>query len=171
MAHYRKGVNAKMPDWISHVLVGLIICELFNIKRKSLVLIGVLLPDLLLKFKMLSLFNLVSEGNVFWALVPFHSPAGLLLLTVLIIPIFRFDKIKAFSLISIGWVSHILVDITHRHIMYTSMYVLIPFSWANIELKWLWPDKYYVILAITIVAYVLVKVIKAFILSRTTHYR
>lgn len=156
-----------MPDWISHILIGLIICELFNIKKKSLVLLGALLPDLLIKIKALSLLGLVSEGKILWALLPFHAPAGCLLLTVLILPLFKFDKVKAFSLISIGWASHILADITNWHIMYTSMYVLMPFSWANIELKWLWPDQYYIILAITTVSYVLVKVIKGYSRKKT----
>ena len=42
-----------MPDLMSHLLIGLIIAELFNVKKKSLVLLGTLVPDLLPKINMI----------------------------------------------------------------------------------------------------------------------
>ena len=38
-----------MPDLMSHLLIGLILAELLNTKKKSLVVLGALMPDLISK--------------------------------------------------------------------------------------------------------------------------
>ena len=42
----------KMPDWLSHIIIGLIFAELFNINKKGLVVLGSLLPDFIVKINL-----------------------------------------------------------------------------------------------------------------------
>ena len=91
-----------MPDLITHVLIGLIICELFNIRRKSLVILGSVLPDLVLKISLLSFFIDFPMKEIKWLLIPFHTPVGLILLTIIIILFFRGEYFLNFLPISLG---------------------------------------------------------------------
>lgn len=143
-----------MPDWISHILIALIICEIFKIKKKSLVVLGSLLPDMLGKLSLLNLFTKVPEGFFFWITVPFHTPIGLLLMTLIICPIFKYNQKKVFSLITTGWVLHLLADLTNKHLVYSPMFLLFPFSWKTYELGILWPEEYLLVLVPLFIIYV-----------------
>jgi len=56
-----------MPDWISHILIALIIVELFNLKLKSLVLLGSILPDFFFKISTLGLFFNIPTTDIYWS--------------------------------------------------------------------------------------------------------
>src|SRR3989344_5938182 len=116
-----------MPDWISHILIALIIVELFNLKLKSLVLLGSILPDFFFKISTLGLF--------------FYIPTILL--------------------ITIGWVTHFASDILFKtFLINTQAMLLFPFSWRSFNLNLLWGEKYYIILIITLIVYILVRLLK-----------
>lgn len=67
-----------MPDWLSHILIGLIAAEVFNIDKKGLVTLGSLLPDFAVKVYLLSFFFPVN-GNILFVSSLYHSQSwGLL---------------------------------------------------------------------------------------------
>ena len=110
-----------MPDLITHVLIGLIICELFNIRRKSLVILGSVLPDLVLKLSLLGFFIDIPMKEIKWLLIPFHTPIGLILVATIIILFFRGDYILNFLFISLGWALHLAADLTNKEVFINQM--------------------------------------------------
>ncbi len=145
----------KMPDLVSHVLIALILCELFNLKPKSLVILGAILPDITQK---LYLILPVSDA-LFWFLIPFHTPIGEILLSFIVIQFFSIDRKKSFLLLLLGWSSHFLSDMLSRHFLLGQL-LLFPFSWKSFEFGILWFDKYYYILVVLIIIYVGIKTLK-----------
>ena len=101
-----------MPDLLAHVLFCLIACELVNFKKKSLILIGAILPDIITK---IILFGYIIDlPNWFNALIIFHSLAPLFFLVILIALFFK-NFFSAAYLIGIGALSHVLLDILNTH--------------------------------------------------------
>ena len=143
-----------MPDWLSHILLALIICEIFKIKKKSLVVLGALLPDFLLKLYILNIFTNMPN-NLYWLLVPFHTPFSLIIMTFLIIPFFKYSWKKAYILIAIGWISHILLDLTIADFTKKYMLILFPFSWEGYEINLIWQQQYYFILIPLFLVYII----------------
>ncbi len=135
-----------MPDWIAHIIIGLIVAELFNIKKKSLVVLGSVLPDILVKLELLSIFFPIDKYAITWIFNPLHTPLGIVLFSLLLLPLFDFDKPKAYFLLFIGWSSHLIADLVNKHILLGQNLLLFPFSWENFELGLVWPDQYYIIL-------------------------
>ena len=148
-----------MPDLVSHVLIALIICELFSIKPKSLVILGAILPDITQKFYLVHLFIPTSDSP-YWLLLPFHTPIGQILLSFIIIQLFRFDRKKAFIYLTIGWSSHIFADMFSRHFLLGQL-LLFPLSWKSFEFGLMWFEQYYIILAVLIVIYLSTKMLKS----------
>lgn len=149
-----------MPDWISHLLIGLILCEVFYIKKgKSLVLLGTLLPDIFLKIKNSALILPLDEGSLAWTFMPFHTGTGALVATILILPSFRYDKVKTFLFITLGWISHFASDLMNKHLLVSQMYP-IPFSWHTWELGWIHTEQYWIFLLFLIPIYIYVLLIK-----------
>ena len=103
-----------MPDWISHILLALIICEIFNIRKKSLVILGSLLPDVLFKIQLIGNIIDIPQYEIYWLLAPLHTPIGCLLATFLIIFLFKYPKKKTFLLVTFGWISHLLIDMVTK---------------------------------------------------------
>ena len=73
-----------MPDLITHIIVGLILAKLLRVKKKSLVLLGAILPDMIYKLSLLGLFFDIPENVFIFGLLPLHSPIGLIITTILI---------------------------------------------------------------------------------------
>ena len=142
-----------MPDWISHVLIGLIICEIFRIKPKSLVLLGALLPDIILKVELIHNFIPIGD-NLFWLFMPLHTPIGNLLVTFLLLPVFNYNKKKTFFLITIGWISHLLSDMMTKHFI-IGQFLLFPLSWKTSGFGMVWPEEFYLILIPLLVVYLI----------------
>ena len=86
-----------MPDWLSHILIGLIIAELLNINKKGLIVLGSLLPDFFAKFYLLSFFFPVPDSLLFISKL-YHSPIIGLVLPALIVPLFNYDWKKTYFL-------------------------------------------------------------------------
>ncbi|MFH1317237.1 MAG: hypothetical protein ABII01_06985 [Candidatus Woesearchaeota archaeon] len=120
-----------MPDWISHLLLGLIIAKLFRVKKKSLVLLGAILPDIIFQIYHLSLFFKIPE-NTEWLLVGFHQPFSLIIISLLIPFFFKYNYFKSFSLITIGWIGHVIIDILNVASFNHAM-ILLPFSWTVVS--------------------------------------
>lgn len=145
-----------MPDWMSHILIGLIFCELFNIRKKSLVLLGALMPDLIAKLFLLFFYLGVK---LFISLGSFHTPVVSFLLALLVAPLFRYDRVKTTILITIGLVTHFLSDLTMRHFT-AGMRLFFPFSMSPYRLDLLWPEQSIYVLMLSLAAYFFIRVIK-----------
>ena len=147
-----------MPDLVSHAIIGLLLCELLNIKPKSLVILGALLPDLLSKLELLHLFFPFGD-RLYWILMPLHTPIGLALATFLVVNLFSYDKKESYSLITIGWLSHIFADwLINKH-LYIGSFLWFPFSWKTSEIGIVWTEEFYLILIPLLVIYVLLKIL------------
>ena len=133
-----------MPDLLSHLIIALILAELFNIKKKSLVVMGALATDVLSKFFLIYVyFNLPTIISF----VPFHTPFVMLLLSILIAPLFKYNKIKTVLLFNLGSMSEFLSDLTMKHFGVLGTRLLYPFSTENYTLNLIWPnDSFYILI-------------------------
>ena len=148
-----------MPDWLTHIVIGLILIEIFNVRKKSLVLIGTILPDILPKIILLGLFFALPDFNyeIFNA---FHIPFVLFLVTLLIAPLFRYDYWKVVLLINIGVISHFLADALLRHFSTAGVRLLYPFKFKAYSANLVWPDQSYFILIPAIIVYIAIILLK-----------
>ncbi|HLD72423.1 MAG TPA: metal-dependent hydrolase [Candidatus Nanoarchaeia archaeon] len=136
-----------MPDWLTHLLIGLILIELIPLKKKgwkSLILLGTILPDILTKLLLVEKWVPLPEG--FSILTTFHKPFILILFILLVAPLFRSTyRIIVFAL-SLGTASHILSDFMLHHLDPASgIMLLYPFSLERFSLGWIWPEESYLI--------------------------
>ena len=145
-----------MPDWMSHLLIGLIFCELFSVKKKSLLLFGALMPDLISKLFLLSFY---LGFNVFFSLGSFHTPIMCFLLSFLIAPLFRYDRIKTVLLINLGLITHFLSDLTMRHFT-SGQRLFFPFSMEVYRVDLLWPEQSIYIIMVSLIIYILIRIAK-----------
>ena len=127
-----------MPDWMSHLLIGLILAELFNIRKKSLVVLGALAPDVVAKLQLIYFYFPIPPLVSF---VAFHTPIMWLLLSILIAPLFRHNKFKTILFINIGATSHFLSDLTMRHFTVVGTRLFYPFTGDNFPINLIWPEQ------------------------------
>lgn len=149
-----------MPDLMTHILIGLIICDIAGIKRKSLVLIGSILPDLLLKGIILSPLLNLPFMDLKWLLVPLHNPAGLIFVTCIICLIFTKDHLRIYGLIALGWASHLAADLTNKEIYMNQLMLLYPFSWKAFEMNIFWSNQFYYTIIIAALIYAAIRIVK-----------
>jgi hypothetical protein len=124
-----------MPDLLSHVAIA------YGVKRCSgklfltpWFLLGTILPDILSRpFNIL--FPLVG-----WFFMPFHTPAGLLLVSALIseFSATSMRRLAFLSLIS-GAALHLFLDLFQRH-SGGGYYLFFPFSWRKFEFGLISPE-------------------------------
>ena len=149
-----------MPDWISHMLIALIIYEVFRFEKKSLVILGALLPDMLGKLSLLvNVFELPYDV-LYWIFTPFHTPLGCVLITFLIVHFFRYNQRKAFLYITAGWVSHLPFDLVNKHMLLGQNMLLFPVSWTNFRIGFAWPERFYLSLVPLIIVYLIILSVK-----------
>lgn len=146
-----------MPDWLSHILIGLTVAELFNIDKKGLVVLGSLLPDFIVKVNLLSAFFHVSDNLLFVARL-YHSPVMGLIIPALIVPLFKYDWKKAYIFIALGFMLHLFADSFTRQ--YYNGLLLYPLSTGFFSFHVFWPEQYWIIMVSSLAAYALVKFIK-----------
>lgn len=151
-----------MPDWLSHLVVGLIIAELFNVRKKSLVLLGALLPDVLTKLS-LAFFYMDAAKN--FTLSSFHTPVMCFLIAIAITPLFKYNRLKVFYLVSIGVISHFLADLTLKHLT-GGMRLFFPFSSNTYILNWMWPEQSFYFILVSLAVYLFILIYK----NSTTHH-
>jgi len=124
---------------MSHLIIGLILAEVFNIKKKSLVVLGTLLPDILSKMHLLYFYLSIPPLVSF---VSFHTPFMIFIISIIIAPFFMHDKYKTILFINLGAASHFLTDLTMKHfttIVGTRLFY--PLTTKNFTLNLLWPEN------------------------------
>jgi hypothetical protein len=99
-----------VPDWITHIAVAYSLALLVNIKRRELVVLGALLPDLFKIFLPLgTIFGFGNDnflGNYF---APFHTVLGVTLTASLLSTFFK-DSLRILPLFVLGAASHLFLD-------------------------------------------------------------
>ena len=146
-----------MPDWVSHILIGLVVAELFNIDKKSLIVLGSLLPDFVVKVYLLSFFFSVNDTLLFVSML-YHSPIMGLIIPGLLVPFFKYDWKKTYICITLGFMLHLLAD------SFTGGYgtgiLLYPFSHGFFSFNIFLANQYWIILIGSVIAYAIVKLVK-----------
>jgi membrane-bound metal-dependent hydrolase YbcI (DUF457 family) len=149
-----------MPDWLTHILLGLILVKIFNVKKKSLVLLGTILPDILPKLILLRLFIPLPEISSA-VLKSFHTPFILFLFTLLIAPLFKYNYQKVVFWFNLGIMSHFLADLTLRHLHSNSgLRLLYPLTLQKFNLGWVWPEQSYLIAIPALLIYLIIIFLK-----------
>ncbi|MEK6940719.1 MAG: metal-dependent hydrolase [Nanoarchaeota archaeon] len=157
-----------MPDWISHILFGLILAELLSVKKKSLIVLGAVLPDIFSKITHLQTFFPNLSSDIIYRLVfPFHTVIGGILLAIVITPLFRYPWKKTAFLISLGVLTHLLADSTVK--VFTSNYqgsFLFPFSWHGYGLNIVRTENFFVVIISFFIVWILIKLVKTYTLHQ-----
>ena len=146
-----------MPDWISHILIGLIFAEIFSIRKKGLVVFGSLLPDFAVKVHLFGAFFHVSDKLAFVTQL-YHSPVMGLIIPGLAVPFFRYDWKKTYLFITSGFMLHLFADSFTR--LYHDGILLYPFSYGYFSFGLLWPEQYWIVIIAYLAVYVLIKLAK-----------
>ena len=141
-----------MPEWVTHVLIGLVLAELLFIPKRSVVLLGAILPDLFAKLVLLRLFIPIPHWNYSFLSMA-HTPFVLFLVCLLLAPLFRYEYRKIVYWLMVGGLSHIFSDMLLKHYLGGGMALLFPFSNMKFSLGLFWPDESYLLLYIMILIY------------------
>lgn len=148
-----------MPDWLSHILIGLVVAELLNIDKKSLVVLGSLLPDFITKIYLFSFFFPMNDSLLFVTRL-YHAPIMGLIIPALIVPLFKYDWKKTYVFIVLGFMLHVLADgLTGKRDNVGLL--LYPFSHRYFSLNMFWSDQYWIIMISCAVIYVSIKLVKS----------
>jgi len=147
-----------VPDWLTHIVIALVFAELLDVKKKSVVLVGALLPDLLPKLTLLELFIPIPNWN-YQFLDAFHVPFVLVLVILLIAPLFRYKYSRIVAWLSLGTLTHLLSDTLLRHFL-GGISWLYPFTTDKHTLNWIWPDQSYVVLIPALLVYFIIILMK-----------
>ena len=149
-----------MPDWISHILIGLIFAELLNINKKGLFILGTLLPDFVVKIYVFSFFFHLSDSLLFVSHL-YHSPLMAFIIPALLTPLFKYDWKKTYILITGGFLLHLLADSLGKYYTsYSEWIMLYPFTTKFFSFNILWPEQYWIVLPISLVIYMSICFIK-----------
>lgn len=149
-----------MPDWVTHIAIALLILELYPVKKKSLVLLGAIMPDLFPKLVLIRLLIPIPAID-YHILSAFHTPFVLFLATLLIAPLFRYNYWKVVLWITIGTTSHFLSDALLRHFI-GGVNLFYPVLLKHYTLNLVWPDQSYLILIPTVIFYLLIIIYKKY---------
>lgn len=143
-----------MPDWFTHTLVGWIIGKTSKMDI-ALIVAGSLIPDL---YKITIAFSLLRI-DIHNFLDPLHMPAGAFIIGALF-SLFFINSKKAFIFLSIGIMSHFILDFFLIHVS-GGMKLLFPFSWDEWQIYIFRSDEYLMTL-VAIIAAVIVYLIYRF---------
>jgi hypothetical protein len=146
-----------MPDWLSHILIALIFAELLNIDKKSLIVLGSLLPDFIVKMYFFAVFFPVNDSLLFM-LTLYDTPVMGLILPALVAPLFKYNWKKTYLYIALGFMLHILADSLTRG--FSSSIFFYPLSYRYFSFNIFWAEQYWIILAISLITYISIKFIK-----------
>jgi hypothetical protein len=145
-----------MPDWMSHIIIVLIFSEVFNIRKKSLLVFGSLLPDFLSK---LHLFFFYFGLNDFLSFGFFHTPVVSILVGVIVASLFKYNRVKTTVFIIFGVISHFLADLTMKH-FHSGMLIYFPFSFKVYTFNLIWPEQSIYVLIVSFIVYVIIRIVK-----------
>jgi len=144
-----------MPDDLSHILSGLILAKILKIKeKKSIIMLGSVIPDLLTKPILNILLYLGYPWRIVgWLQMPFHTFLGGLLIALFLTLFFQPKRRKSIFLTFVVMLSfHLLLDSLHIYYSCGNLF-LFPFSWMRTELPLFWSDYDYVFLPFLIVLF------------------
>jgi len=147
-----------MPDLMSHLLIGLILAEMLNVKKKSIVVLGALVPDILAKIHLAYFYVGIEQPLTF---VHFHTPLMAFLLSVVIAPLFQYKMFTTILYFNMGSISHFLADFPIKHFTEVGTIFFFPFSTKGYTLNWVWPEQSIYIFITTLLVYLLIKAVKA----------
>jgi hypothetical protein len=124
-----------MPDLLTHVAIayGVQRCssKLFS---TSWFLVGTILPDVMTRP-----FNILFP-SMNWFFMPFHTPAGFLLLSALISEFFSASMRRLVFLSLVGGAFlHLFLDLFQKH-SGGGYYLFFPFSWRKFEFGLISPE-------------------------------
>ncbi len=125
-----------MPDWITHAVAAYLLASGLRIEKKSLVVLGGLLPDLLTKFSVF--FRYILSPDELAGFEIFHTPFVVLLVSLTIAPVFAYDHKKSIALICAGAAFHFLLDSIQRPVGYMFLW---PFSWQPYTFGIIWSEN------------------------------
>lgn len=136
-----------MPDILSHILFALILTKLFNIKRKTLVVLGAVLPDILGKLKMINYLTPGAPPGIVDFSNLFHSPIPLFVSAFIVALFFEYPYLGSVFFIFLGNLSHLLLDGTTKSFLF------------NGYLPILWADQFYIWIIVLSITYCLLTVL------------
>lgn len=125
-----------MPDWITHAVAAYLLAYALKAEKKSLVVLGGLLPDLLTKFSIFFRYAFPPDELVGFDI--FHTPLVALLVAVTIAPLFTYDFRRSIALMCAGIASHFLLDSLQGPVGYMFLW---PFSWNPYTLGVIWSEN------------------------------
>lgn len=128
-----------MPDWTSHLLIAYIAINLLGIKKRKVVYIGVLMPDIFKVYIPLSAILGITDEVRLNLFAPFHTVFGVLL-TGLFISTFFVDWRKSYRLILLGALLHFSADL----LLYPwgiEAWIFYPLWTGDLGTGFLWPDS------------------------------
>lgn len=132
----------KMPEWGTHVIVGLLLAEIFKVKKKSVVLVGAILPDIFVKLTLMRLF--IPIPNLDYSMLgAFHVPFVFFLSSLLLAPLFHERYASIVLWLNLGAASHFLTDALLRHLAEGGVRLLYPLSLDYYTLSLFWPEQSY----------------------------
>ncbi len=125
-----------MPDWIVHLGFAYVMARLIKMRDLKLFFLGSLVPDIpRIGLYFTSFFHLNQIGSHSY-FVPFHTPL-MAALVALTISLFSEDFKKCFSLIFLGTILHLLLDVTQYRIG-SGVLLFYPFSFRQFHLNLFW---------------------------------
>ena len=146
-----------MPDWLSHILIGLIFAEIFNIRKKGLVVLGSLLPDFVVKVHLLGVFFHMSDKLVFVTQL-YHSPVMGLIIPGLVAPFFKYDWKKIYLLVMTGFMLHLFADSLTK--LFHDGILLYPLSHGYFSFGLLWPEQFWIVIIGSLAVYTVIRLAK-----------
>ncbi len=150
-----------MPEWLTHVIIGLLLAEVFSVRKKSIVLLGAILPDILVKLTLIKLF--IPIPNIDYSVLgALHVPFVFFLFTLLIAPLFRYNYVQTVLWLNLGAVSHFLSDALLRHVTGGGVRLLYPLSLDYYTLSLFWPEQSYLLGILALVLYGMIIILKKY---------
>lgn len=146
-----------MPDLMSHLIIGLILAELFSVRKKSLVVLGAISPDVLSHLDIMYTYFDVPRILNFNS---FHTPFMSFLISLLISAFFIYPKYKTILLFNLGSMSEYLSDLLVKHFTGAGTRFFFPFSLYNYSLSLVWSNDSIYILITCLVIYATIKLVK-----------
>jgi membrane-bound metal-dependent hydrolase YbcI (DUF457 family) len=131
-----------MPDLLTHFLIAFLFVKLRKIERyKSLIYLGTVLPDILVRLSVLSMDVILKIRGLNWFFMPLHTPLGILLTCFFATYFFEERSRKpVFINLMTGAFLHLFLDILQIHWV-TEYYLFYPFSWEKFEIGLFWPHQ------------------------------
>ncbi len=155
-----------MPDLFSHIMLALIICEFAKVKKKSLVIIGAVIPDVLSKWaSLISIYNL-NVSILYKLLFPFHMPLGSFIVLSIAMLVFDYNYKSSIKLGSIGLASHFFMDVLQVNTNFGETLLFFPLSWHNYSIGLVQIYHWYYLAAILLVAYLVLVLFKTHLLRK-----